>query len=692
MKRAIAILGALTVAAGGAAGAGAAPPKPGVSRYTVLLAGNRAGEQVVRRLASGELEVHFEFNDRGRGPKTDERIALDAAGLPAAVDVSGIDYFKGPVQERFRVEQGRSRWSGTIERGDRPAAEKGFYLPFSGSPEDVGLLAAALLRSPGRRLSLLPAGVASIDRIGERSVRRGAETRTVVQYAISGLDFSATRVWLDPDGAFFGTVTAWITAVPEGWEAAAGPLFAAQEEDGAARAAALAGKLAGRPGAIAFVNADLFDSPTASVRQRMTVVVAGDRIAAVGPDGSVTVPPEAEVFDASGKTLLPGLWDMHVHLSAGDGLLDIANGITTVRDLGNDPDALLGWKKQFDAGAAVGPSVVPAGLVDGSGPYSGPIKNKVDDEAQARAAIDDYARRGYAQIKIYSSIKPELVAFIARTAHERGMRVSGHVPAFMTAEQFVRDGADEIQHINFIFLNFLFDTVKDTRTPLRFTAVAEHAAEIDPSQDRVQRFLSLLKERRTVVDPTLVAFETMFVGKKGTVSPSYSAIADRMPAQVRRGFLSGSLPIPPGKETVYRDSFRSALRMVKVLDDAGIPIVAGTDDLAGFSLARELELYVEAGIPPSRVLQIATLGAARTMRREQDSGSIEPGKAADLVLVDGNPIARISDIRRAEIVVKAGRIFRTAEIDAAIGVRPVRGAQAPGIAASSERASRAAAQ
>jgi imidazolonepropionase-like amidohydrolase len=240
----------------------------------------------------------------------------------------------------------------------------------------------------------------------------------------------------------------------------------------------------------------------------------------------------------------------------------------------------------------------------------------------------------------------------------------------MTAEQFVREGADEIQHANFLMLNFLFDEVKDTRTPARFTAVAEHGAEIDPSQDRVRAFLALLKEKGTVLDPTLVAFETMFVGKKGSISPSDAAIADRMPPQVRRSFLSGSLPVPAGKEQRYRDSYRSMLRMIKAAYDAGIPIVAGTDDLAGFSLARELELYVEAGIPPSEVLRIATLGGARVMKMDGDYGSIEPGKVADLLLVDGDPAARIGDVRKADVVVKGGVVYRPAAIDRVIGVKP----------------------
>jgi len=660
--------GALALAVSGGASAGS--PAPEGVRYAVILVGNRAGEQVVRALPSGGFDVRFEFNDRGRGPKVAERIECDAAGVPTRVEISGNDYFKGAVDERFQRDASSATWQSAQEHGTRPSPGEAFYLPFDGTPLDSGLLARALWRAPAHRLSLLPEGEASIERVGERTLRRGPEKRTVTQYAITGVDFQAIRVWLDDRNEFFASVSGWSSVIPEGWESSLAELERAQDEAGDAQSAGLARRLGTRPPALAFEHAAVFDSARATILPKTTVVVAGGRIAAVGPDGSVAVPAGATVIDGSGKTLLPGLWDMHAHLSPGDGLLDIANGVTTVRDLGNDPDVLARIKKSFDEGTAIGPRVVLAGLVDGSGPFSGPIKNKVDDEAQASAAVDDYARRGYVQIKIYSSIKPELMPVIARLAHARGMRVSGHVPAFMTAEQFVRGGADEIQHANFLMLNFLFEVVPDTRTPARFTAVAEHGAEIDPSQERVRAFLALLKERGTVLDPTLVAFETMFVGRKGEISPAHSEIAARMPPQVRRSFLSGGLPIPAGKESLYRASYRAMLRMVKAAHDAGIPIVAGTDDLAGFSLARELELYVEAGLPAPEVLRIATLGGARVMKMDADYGSIEPGKVADLVLVDGNPASRIADLRKASVVVKGGVVYRPSEIDRVIGVGP----------------------
>ncbi|HXI04618.1 MAG TPA: amidohydrolase family protein, partial [Candidatus Saccharimonadales bacterium] len=410
-----------------------------------------------------------------------------------------------------------------------------------------------------------------------------------------------------------------------------------------------------------------FDSDAAVLRPGMTVLVSGDRIAAVGADGTVALPAGAERIDASGGTLLPGLWDMHVHLSPVDGLLDIASGVTSVRDLGNDTDALLALKKRFDEGSAVGPRVVLAGIMDGPGPYAGPTKVLVDSEAEVTEAVERYKSLGYEQIKIYSSVRPALVPWIVKEAHRLGMRVSGHVPAFMSAREAVEDGYDEIQHENFLFLNFYPD-VQDTRTPARFTAVAERGADLDLSSSEVHDFISLLRDRDIVIDPTLSVFEELFTDRPGTPARVVEPVADRLPPQVLRGYLGGGLPVPAGKDARYRASFAKMLDMVRLLHERGVRIVAGTDGLAGLTLDRELELYVRAGIPPAEVLRIATIGAARVMHREGRLGSIVPGKLADLVLVGGDPVADIHAIRKVRKVVKNGVLYDAAAVWAAAGV------------------------
>jgi hypothetical protein len=335
--------------------------------------------------------------------------------------------------------------------------------------------------------------------------------------------------------------------------------------------------------------------------------------------------------------------------------------------MANDIDFLMDLKRKFDTGAQIGPHIIAAGFMDGPGPYAGPTKILLDSEADIRAAIDRYKSLGYEQIKVYSSMRPQLVPFITQYAHEKGMRVSGHIPAFMFAEDAVRQGYDEIQHMNMLFLNFLRD-VKDTRTPVRFTSVADRGGDLDLQSAQVRDFVDLLKSRSTVIDTTVAIFEDMFTARPGEVSPTFAEIADRMPPQVRRGFLTGGLPVPEGKDQRYRASFVRMMQFVKLLRDSGVRLVIGTDGPAGYQLARELELFVDAGIPAPEVLQMATIGAARVMNHDRETGSVEPGKVADVIIVDGDPTTNIHSIRNVATVIKGGAIFDAREIEMAVGI------------------------
>jgi hypothetical protein len=242
----------------------------------------------------------------------------------------------------------------------------------------------------------------------------------------------------------------------------------------------------------------------------------------------------------------------------------------------------------------------------------------------------------------------------------------------MIASQFIEAGADELQHINFIFLNFLAGKVKDTRTPERFTAVGEYAATLDLNSPEVNAFVDLLLRHHTTVDVTLDAFESMFTARPGQVAPSVAPVLSRLPAQVQRTAYTGGLPATGPTDARYRDSYAAMLRMTKRLYDAGVPILAGTDDTAGLMLHHELELEVRAGIPAANALQIATLNAAKVLKQDRDLGSIAPGKLADLVLVEGNPIADITDIRRGRLVMKGGVMYSSADVYAAAGIQAAR--------------------
>jgi hypothetical protein len=469
--------------------------------------------------------------------------------------------------------------------------------------------------------------------------------RTVHGYAITGLGLAPERIWLDDDGTAFGVFDPWFSCVREGWESVIDVVVAAQHELDTLRDQAIAQRLAKRPPAagLAFTHARVFDAQSKKYLADHAVVVVEGKIAAVGPTKTTKVPAGAEVVDAQNKALYPGFWDMHAHLGRSDGVLDVGSGVTTARDLGNDPDQLDDFKHRFDAGIAIGPRVLRAGFIEGRGPKAASSKITAETEDEAKAAVEFYAARRYEQIKIYNSVKPELVPILARLAHQKNMRVSGHVPVHMRAEEAIRAGYDEINHINMVFLNFFVDKDTDTRTKVRFSLVADKAAGLDPSSKPVVDFVALMLAQKTVLDPTVNAFEHLFTAKVGEIPSNERTVADRLPVQVRRGLLVGGLPMEGGKAETYRASFAAVLKMLKRLHDAGVPLVVGTDAIAGLVFHQEMKLWSQAGIPNADILYAATLGAAKTMRADSISGSISPGKDADLALVDGDPLAKIED-------------------------------------------------
>jgi hypothetical protein len=227
----------------------------------------------------------------------------------------------------------------------------------------------------------------------------------------------------------------------------------------------------------------------------------------------------------------------------------------------------------------------------------------------------------------------------------------------MTAAQCVELGYDEIQHANFLMLNFMPD-VKNTNTSARLTEVAKRGADLDLTSPEIQSFIKLLQDHHTVLDPTVSIFEEMMTSPAGKIPRGYQPIAERLPPQVRRGLLSIGLTPPPGMEQRYQQSFTRMMEMIGMMYRAGIPMEDGTDSMAGFALHRELELDVLAGIPANKVLQNATLNAARIMKLDHDLGSIEPGKFADLTLLNGNPVE------------KNGIIYKPQELYSALGVAP----------------------
>jgi imidazolonepropionase-like amidohydrolase len=633
---------------------------PRTLQYAVVTSGRPSGDGEIRIAADGTRRSHYTFNDRGRGPDITAELALDDRGVPRMLHVTGHGYFGQPVDEALESRDGKLAWRSTSEHGE--AAAGAFYTSLEEALAIPGQLARVCLHAPNRHLALLPAGEAWIEDVRPLEI----DHHRLLEVAIGGLGFAPQIMWLDENEDLFAVASPWISVVRAGAEPLIPELVAADRKWMAARGERLAKTLAHHPASVAITHANVFDAAARAIVPDQTVVVIDGKITAIGPNAAI--PAAAQVIDAHGRTLLPGLWDMHVHLTDGDGLLDLASGVTNVRDLGNEMRDLTARVKRFDTGTEVGPHVLRAGLIDGPGKLASPAGLLAGTEDEAHKAVAGYADAGYVQIKMYSSLDPALVPIIARDAHDRGMRVSGHIPNKMRASDAVAAGYDEIQHVNFLFLQFLAGPDDDTRTPLRFTRVAERAAGLDLDSADARAFLDLLASHHTVLDPTLVTFEDMFISDPGDVDPALAPYVGRLPAQIERGARGGGLDAK-GQRATFRASYAKMLELIARAWRRGITIVAGTDATAGMSLPRELELYVKAGIPAPDVLALATLGAARVMRVDSETGSVAIGKRADLVLVDGDPTRDISAVRNADVVICRGNVYYPNELFKAVGMR-----------------------
>src|SRR6478609_7047073 len=225
------------------------------TRYTFILSGNKAGYESSTRNPDGSLKVHFEFNDRGRGPNINEKLVAGKDGIPVEIEITGVDYLKAPVDERYSLKQGAANWKNRSEEGQKKISGKAFYTSISGASEETALLAQALLAAPQHKLPLLPAGEASIEKRSELKIIVNGQSQAVTQYAIDGLGFSPFPFWLAADGKLFASVSTWSSIIQEGWENAAAALLKAQDKLENERSANLARTLARKPKApLVFVH------------------------------------------------------------------------------------------------------------------------------------------------------------------------------------------------------------------------------------------------------------------------------------------------------------------------------------------------------------------------------------------------------------------------------------------------------
>ena len=373
--RFLAVLAALSMIVGGS-------PALAHDDDDVRIHGVAVGTQKLRALPGGAMQADYGFSERGRGDQIHARWTVDAQGLPATYDAEGNDYWKVPLVEHFEVAGGKATWKNRIEAGSADFGAPGaFYLPANAPPEFMGVLARALLKAPGQRLKMLPAGEAWL----ERGARVAAGTHTLTLYRIGGIQFTPVPVWLDEKGDTAAVIDDWFEVLGERLEPLLPRLQAAQNEADHAWSADVARRLTHQPaGALLIRHARLFDPRDLAVRDNMRVLVQGEHVVRVDPDDDGAAPPATEVIDAAGRFLMPGLWDVHQHFAGVDGTFDLIAGVTSARDMANDNVPLLARVERFDAGTELGPRVVLAGIIEGTGPLAGPTDVRVETLAQAR--------------------------------------------------------------------------------------------------------------------------------------------------------------------------------------------------------------------------------------------------------------------------------------------------------------------
>ena len=603
------------------------------------------------------LKSDFKFTDRGSVVPLASTLTMDGDLTPRDFQIKGKVSRFSPVDETVH---GRTAGQTTIAPGEKFFDTEGY------APVSVQMLMVRYWRMHGSPATLktLPRGEVRIQDSGAESFNIGGKQVQLRKFSIRGLIWGSETLWLDAQERLIALVSIdaemdHFEAVAEGYEEGLAAFITSAARDGMANLAKVASGFSApsdssKPGkpVIAIVGGRLIDGSGKPAVENSVVVLRNGTIAAAGPAASTPVPAGAQVVDAHGKSVLPGLWEMHAHFEQVEwGPIYLATGVTTARDVGNEREFIVAVRDAIAGGRGIGPRMLMAGIVDGSSPSSLGVV-RVDTPEQAREQVQRYKTEGFQQIKVYSSVKPDILKVITAEAHRLGMTVTGHVPQGMTALEVIESGMDQINHVS-----YLTAVMADPQT-----------RKIDPDSPQVKNVLKLLLDHHTVVDPTIALMEIIFHPSGQPLSVFEPGIVKVAP-ELREGLETMGVPQEAADRAAER--FKTLLQTIQLLHQAGVPMVVGTDQaVPGYSIDREMELYVKAGFTPMEAIQAATLMPARAMGMEKESGTIEAGKRADVILVDGNPLDNISDIRKVTTVFSAGRMFQPAQLWTSVGFKP----------------------
>ncbi|WP_266170150.1 amidohydrolase family protein [Dyella subtropica] len=630
-----------------------AVPPPTAQRFAIVSATARHGTSMRWTATDGTKMGRESMLLRGLANETDSASHAGGDGMFDRVIVRGHTSF-GDAAEIFAIKSDVATWKSAVDAGSAAYHSPAEYLSYGGPFDLQADFIEALLASPHKSLSMLPGGQAHAVVLASAFVGEGASKKKVTAYVITGVNNTPFAIWADELGKMFAQIDS-LSYIPEGYEGAVPMLQKVQGDALALRSRDIAQKFLKMPaGPVAFVNVRAFVDGNRFV-DGQTVVVDHGLITQVGQTGSVNVPKNAYVIDGAGKTLVPGLWDAHQHIGGdafGPELLSL--GITSVRDPGNVNTLTLSRMARRAEGELLSPHVYPSSLIDGKGPFTAQLGSVATSQEQAIALVRQAKAEGFDAIKIYGSFNPAWVSATTAEAHRLGLHVHGHLPFGMRPAQAITDGYDEITHIFYVIMQAMPDSVVSATGLTRVQGTARYSKDVDLHAEPMKSLIATMAQRNIIVDPTLSVVEAFYVRNNGDLSPAYAQFAGTLPASFERSLRQGGLAVPDGLTRAdYRASFAKLQSLVGVLHGAGVPIVAGTDGY-GMELVRELELYVGAGFSTTEALASATIVPAHLVGADKRTGSIDVGKTADLLLVNGNPQANIGALRQTKLVMMDG--------------------------------------
>ena len=642
-------------------------PPANADHYVVVSDAGQHGDQWRWRLPDGRWAYRFSQELRGWISEVDQVVTLGTDGIPTAMTIRGVT-ISGDAAETFAIKDGKAVWTSTSDSGSAPA--KGYYLPAGGVSVANASLIDLLAKAGPAGVDLLPSGKATLS-LGPTKQINGPKGPETVQLAwLRGILGSPIPVWLDSNKKFFAEIGG-MSVVPAGYERVAKPLREAQEAATAAEVKAVAARFL-NPAArapVLFENVRLFDADRGVFLDNQSVLTADGKIAAIGPLAAMSVPAGTRTIDGRGKTLVPGIWDSHMHIGGDwDVLANVANGLTSFRSPGTDFDRAIDATKRYRAGELLMGEPFISVIIDKKDPLAAQGAEVVTSQAETIATVRRIKDAGLWGVKFYTSMNPAWIAPAAKEAHRLGLFVHGHVPATMKPSEAVAAGYDELTHLNFVVMESMpRDVIDKSNTRARMEGPAKFFKDVDLDAQPMKGFIAELARRKTVVDPTIVIFEGMLTRDGGKPAPAYAPYMGIISPVLDRGFRSGGYPLVEGyTRDDYRKSYANMVELVGKLHKAGVPIVAGTDGW-GIELVRELEIYQQAGMTPAEALQSATIVPARVVKADQRTGSIAVGKEADLVLVDGDVSKDLGALRRVVTVVSDGYVMDADELRKAAG-------------------------